>query len=93
MNSQQPYGEVSASNAAEVPLEELRSNAVTRGSEWLRGALGAILRDELRALVAAGKAEAWPNKKWLLVAELRGQLMEVLSSQGLLTQDELRTGL
>ena len=60
-------------------LEELRVGAVSQGVEWLRRALSAMSRDEIRALAAAGGVETRPNRKWLTVAELRSALMEALA--------------
>ena len=65
--------------ASAAKLEELRVEAVSQGVEWLRRALSAMSRDEIRALAAAGGVETRPNNKWVTVAELRGALMEVLA--------------
>ena len=68
-----------SSNAVEIRLQELRSNAVTRGRDWLRGALAEISVMELREMAGARNVGRGPDKKWLAVGELRARLLEVLA--------------
>ena len=68
-----------SSNAVEIRLQELRSNAVTRGREWLQGALEEISAMELRKMASARNVGRGPDKKWLAVGELRALLLEVLA--------------
>ena len=68
-----------SSNAVEIRLQELRSNAVTRGRDWLRGALAEISVMELRKMAGARNVGRGPDKKWLAVGELRARLLEVLA--------------
>ena len=68
-----------SSNAVEIRLQELRSNTVTRGREWLQGALEGISVLELRKMANARNVGRGPDKKWLAVGELRIQLLEVLA--------------
>ena len=70
---------ITSSNAVEIRLQELRSNAVTRGRDWLRGALAEISVMELRKMAGARNVGRGPDKKWLAVGELRAQLLEVLA--------------
>jgi len=68
-----------SSNAVEIRLQELRSNAVTRGREWLQGALEEISAMLLRKMASARNVGRGPDKKWLAVGELRAGLLEVLA--------------
>ena len=68
-----------SSNAVEIRLQELRSNTVTRGCQWLQGALEGISVMELRKMASARNVGRGPDKKWLAVGELRIQLLEVLA--------------
>ena len=68
-----------SSNAVEIRLQELRSNTVTRGREWLQGALEGISVLELRKMASARNVGRGPDKKWPAVGELRIQLLEVLA--------------
>ena len=68
-----------SSNAVEIRLHELRSNAVTRGRDWLRGARAEISVMELRKMAGARNVGRGPDKKWLAVGELRARLLEVLA--------------
>ena len=43
-----------SSNAVEIRLQELRGSSVTRGREWLQGALEEISALELRKMVCKG---------------------------------------
>ena len=70
---------ITSSNAVEIRLQELRSNAVTRGRDWLRGALEEISAMELRKMAGARNVGRGPDKKWLAVVELRAELLEVLA--------------
>ena len=58
----------------EIRLQELRSNAVTRGRDWLRGALAEISVMELRKMAGARNVGRGPDKKWLAVVELRARI-------------------
>ena len=68
-----------SSNAMEIQLQELHSNTLTRGREWLEGALEGISVLELRKMASARNVGRGPDKKWLAVGELRIQLLEVLA--------------
>ena len=68
-----------SSNAVEIRLQELRSSSVTRGREWLQGALEEISALELRKMASARNGGRGPDKKWLAVGELRARLSEVLA--------------
>ena len=70
-----------SSNAVEIRLPELRSNTVTRGCEWLQGALEGISVLELRKMASARNVGRGPDKKRLAVGELRTRLLEVLATQ------------
>ena len=63
----------------EIRLQELRSSSVTRGREWLQGALEEISALELRKMASARNVGRGPDKKWLAVGELRARLLEVLA--------------
>ena len=60
-----------SSDAVEIRLQELRSSSLTRGREWLQGALEEISALELRKMASARNVGRGPDKKWLAVGELR----------------------
>ena len=68
-----------SSNAVEIWLQELRSSSVTRGREWLQGALEEISALELRKMASARNVGRGADKKWLAIGELRARLLEVLA--------------
>ena len=68
-----------SSSAVEIRLQELRSSSVTRGREWLQGALEEISALEIRKMASARNVGRGPDKKSLAVGELRALLLEVLA--------------
>ena len=68
-----------SSDAVEIRLQELRSSTVTRGREWLQGALEDISALELRKMASARNVCRGPDKKWPAIGELRARLLEVLA--------------
>ena len=69
----------SSSDGVEIRLQELRSSSVTRGREWLQGALEEISALELRKMASARNVGRGPDKKWFAVEELRARLLDVLA--------------
>ena len=67
-----------SSNAVEIRLQELRSSTVTRGREWLQGALEDISALELRKMASARNVWPWTGQEvardWRAARSIVGSL-------------------